>query len=708
MSLVAGSNARLEVPRERHHATEAEYAAWVKAFIPHYAARYQRMAAYRRFVQTWPDLEDWFRAPLLVRAGFTGGPLRATGRTDTFDASGYLVYLALVQGLGLDYEFPFVRKYAQLFSIPAGGKGLGVDLELFEAHKVRLIELGYGPQSSASNFTWATGRLLLHRGDPEITSITAEDLFDMAEQIRSFGQREDFAQLRAALYQKSPWQMTGHNAGERFARAHLAKVHCLHVLLFNIGQVTDSPLAGTSRRKSWEKNLLPEPCPPRIRAVVERYLLTRLEAQFDRPQTVRIAREGLRRFVNWLGREHPDITSLAQLDRALIEEYLRWLPTYLSQNTGEPLHVTTRKHEINAIGAFCRDTSMWGWEDVPGGPLLTTRDAPRRQETIPRYLPRHELDALMTAIEGLADPLQRTALLLLRWSGARRDEIRRLTWDCLDTYASGHPRLRIPVGKGHSERLVPLHADAAVALQEIINQAKAMKAVARRDPTTGRLENYIFVRKGKLLSSATLFEDAFEKACTAAGLVDSKGARTVSAHRLRHTLGTQLAEGGARIQTIMTILGHKSASMSMIYSRISDPEVRRQYEDALASGNRIAGPAAEALMNGRLDDESVHWLQTNFLKTELELGHCLRLPAEGPCECELMLTCPKFLTTSEYAPRLKARLEREDELVTDAEARGWQREVERHQATQRRIRQLLSDLDEDDIQRNSVTSPNAV
>jgi len=132
----------------------------------------------------------------------------------------------------------------------------------------------------------------------------------------------------------------------------------------------------------------------------------------------------------------------------------------------------------------------------------------------------------------------------------------------------------------------------------------------------------------------------------------------------------------------MTILGHKSASMSMIYSRISDPVVRRQYEEALASGNRIAGPAAEALMNGSLNDESVHWLQTNFLKTELELGHCLRLPAEGPCECELMLTCPKFLTTSEYAPRLKARLGREEELIADAEVQGWPREVERHQATQ--------------------------
>ena len=99
----------------------------------------------------------------------------------------------------------------------------------------------------------------------------------------------------------------------------------------------------------------------------------------------------------------------------------------------------------------------------------------------------------------------------------------------------------------------------------------------------------------------------------------------------------------------MAILGHKSAHMSLIYSRLSDPEIRRQYEQALAAGTRIAGPAASALLDGKLDDQAVHWLQANFLKTELELGHCLRLPAEGPCECDLVLNCPKFLTTSEYA-----------------------------------------------------------
>jgi len=113
--------------------------------------------------------------------------------------------------------------------------------------------------------------------------------------------------------------------------------------------------------------------------------------------------------------------------------------------------------------------------------------------------------------------------------------------------------------------------------------------MAGRDQTTGELVQYVFVRRGKLVSASTLFDDAIRTACAAAGLVDHRGQPTVSAHRLRHTLGTQLAEGGARLQTIMAVLGHKSTAMAMIYTRISDPEVRRQYEAALTAVN--ASPA---------------------------------------------------------------------------------------------------------------------
>jgi hypothetical protein len=88
----------------------------------------------------------------------------------------------------------------------------------------------------------------------------------------------------------------------------------------------------------------------------------------------------------------------------------------------------------------------------------------------------------------------------------------------------------------------------------------------------------------------------------------------------------------------------------------------------------------------------VDWLKTNFFKTELELGHCLRLPQEGPCECDLYLTCAKFVTTRAYAPRLRARRLREMELIGDAEAHDWAREVERHRCIVQRIDQLLTEL----------------
>jgi hypothetical protein len=177
-------------------------------------------------------------------------------------------------------------------------------------------------------------------------------------------------------------------------------------------------------------------------------------------------------------------------------------------------------------------------------------------------------------------------------------------------------------------------------------------------------------------------------------LLTPEGKPTITAHRFRHTVGTQLANRGAKLHTVMKVLGHQSANMALVYAQISDSEVLKDYQVVLGPGAIIAGPAADALRTGELSSEAVDWLSANLFKTELELGRCLRLPQEGPCECDLYLTCAKFVTTPAYAPRLRRRRRIEQELVADALARGWQREVERHQCTIRRLEQLLVDLGE--------------
>ena len=134
--------------------------------------------------------------------------------------------------------------------------------------------------------------------------------------------------------------------------------------------------------------------------------------------------------------------------------------------------------------------------------------------------------------------------------------------------------------------------------------------------------------------------------------------------------------------------------MTMVYAQISDAEVLSDYRSVLEHGALVAGPGAEAIRAGALSAGAVDWLRSNFLKTELELGHCLRLPSEGPCECDSYLSCSRFVTTPAYALRLRERHRLELTLAEDAGVRSWGHEVERHCAVARRIEQLLTDLRE--------------
>ena len=153
----------------------------------------------------------------------------------------------------------------------------------------------------------------------------------------------------------------------------------------------------------------------------------------------------------------------------------------------------------------------------------------------------------MDAIRALPDPFPRAAMLVARWSGARRSEVQRLTTDCLDSYADGTARLRIPVGKTGRERMIPLHDEAANALRKVLAIRGAVADRRLPDERTGEFVRFAFVWRGKLMSVRHLFGAPLEKVCEVAGLVDALGKPTITMHRFRHTIGTELAERGAKL-----------------------------------------------------------------------------------------------------------------------------------------------------------------
>jgi integrase len=656
------------------HCNEDVYARFVHT-LPSVTQAYRRqLLAWRhRFVERWPQLHIWFAAPLSLRVGRLPSEhrVRLTDRV-CYQARGYILFLALRGYIRLDYAWLLGAGHLYTERVAAH---LGLDLGL-ETLAAEAVALGFNRIAALAAMRWCVGRIALHAGILDVTQLRAEHLEELLEAIRCFGERED---LPAFYHSRAQYRISP-------SKNWITEVHQLQTVLFHRGQIAHEP------RKVMPTFMVRPPLPLKMQRVIDQWLAARRLT--DRPVTVSRLDLALRRFSSWLSTHEPEIRSFAQVDRPHVLRYLSVLMDEPLVSTGHPMAPNTRIGHISALAMFFRQTAAWGFDEVPGRPLLGPGDTPRRPQRVPRFIPADELARLMTVVQTLACPYQRAALLVARWSGARKGEIRRLAVDCLDAYPDGTPRLRVPVGKTRRERMVPLHDDAAAALREVIALRAGRGERAFTDELSGAPTHYLFMAHGKLLSDYYLFTTPLRQACQEAGLVDAHGRATVTPHRFRHTVGTQLAERGAKLHTIMQILGHTSVSMALVYAQISDPEVLRDYQNVLGPGATLAGPAAETLRSGAFPSATLDWLKTNFFKTELELGHCLRLPAEGPCECDLYLTCAKFVTTPAYAPRLRRRRQVELTLAADAEARGWKREVERHQATAVRLERLLVDLGE--------------
>lgn len=646
--------------------------------------RRRQLRFQRTFVRRYPDLDVWFDRPLRERVGWRRGEYQNRRRApeDGFDwaagrinhnARNYLLHLALTGAIRLDWGWLFGIGVLRPWPI---ADALGLPLRRHVEQLLRrAAELGLPAADSHQHVNWAVPRMLLHRGVSDLASLTIADADELRDVLRAV---VDVPQIDQVL---TPDQLT--------TTARVWATHAFHtgVLLYHAGIIDTLP------ERNRPKPLRPVSTVAAIATTMNSYLAER--ALSDRPATVGQIRAALLRLSDWLTQTRPDIKSLAELDRPAMLEFLTWIHAQAKwRHPEQPLSPAYRRMVIHQITAFFRNTAQAGWASVPARSPLTTTDIPRTVARVPRFIPDAQLDPLMDAIRRLECPLQRAALLVARWSGARRSEIGRLHLDCLDTYPDGTHRLRLAAGKSRKERVVPIHPEAADAVRALVHIRRTQPDRPIHDDDLGRRIRYLFLHNARLASPDYLFAAPLRAVCAELGLVTADGKSEIHPHRFRHTIGTQLGERGAKIQTIMKVLGHRSAGMSMTYTSISDPVVLADYQAVLQPGAVLAGPQAAAIRSGELTADAVNWLKTNFYKTELELGRCLRLPQEGPCECDLYLSCSKFVTTPDYVPRLRSRLQKEGLLVRDAEDRGWPREVERHRRTADRIRTLLEELGE--------------
>jgi integrase len=184
---------------------------------------------------------------------------------------------------------------------------------------------------------------------------------------------------------------------------------------------------------------------------------------------------------------------------------------------------------------------------------------------------------MLEEAQKLRTPQMHAALALDLNTGLRDKELREIRWEQVDLV---HKKA-LTVGKSKTDagtgRVIPLNDTAVVALE-----AHASWYIERFGEC--KPEWYLFAFGSPLPNDPTRpitsFKTAWIKVRQKAGV---KGRW----HDNRHTLVTELAEGGAGDEVIMSIAGHVSRAMLSRYSHVR-MEAKRRALDEVAARQRAA------------------------------------------------------------------------------------------------------------------------
>jgi integrase len=192
---------------------------------------------------------------------------------------------------------------------------------------------------------------------------------------------------------------------------------------------------------------------PRLAATMVRYLdQLRVSA---RPSTLSAYDDALRMFAGHITLAEPACRSVAALEHRHIEAHKTWMASRPGRSGG-PMSPTTISHRLCLLRTFFERIIDWDYDDAPRRCPIYKGDFPERDEPLPKFLDDPTAARFMAALA--TDPNKRRRLMveLLARTGMRAGELAALASDAMARIGDTH-WLRIPVGKLHNDRYVPLH-----------------------------------------------------------------------------------------------------------------------------------------------------------------------------------------------------------------------------------------------------------
>ena len=257
-----------------------------------------------------------------------------------------------------------------------------------------------------------------------------------------------------------------------------------------------------------------------------------------------------------------DLKRLSEkIDKSVTEIQAADLSRYVESLYGAGLSARSIARHITTLRNFYRFLMLEGQLLEDPTEFL---NQPRQWTTIPKYLNREEIEALIGAppVEKPTGLRDRAMLELLYATGLRVSELCGLTLSAVERDMG---ILRV-TGKGNKQRMVPFGQAAGQALDRYLGDARPRLL-------KGRASRYLFVTA----RGGSMTRQAFWKLLRGYGL-KAGISRSLTPHVIRHSFATHLVEGGADLRSVQIMLGHADISTTQVYTHVAQRRLREVIE----------------------------------------------------------------------------------------------------------------------------------
>ena len=379
----------------------------------------------------------------------------------------------------------------------------------------------------------------------------------------------------------------------------------------------------------------------------------------------------------WLQGEHPDITRADQWTRELAAEYVATVSrmkigdhvsrtTAITGTLGKPASARSKNYFLGAMRRFFADLQEWEW--IPrrfdpfrvfatprsikaligpaprtiaddlwakllwAGLNLTVADLPGHGSA-PRS---HSRGSGETLRNGSYYPLEMLRALSLVWlfAGLRSDEIVRLRVGC----ARHEPSIKPPEASPYWLLDVPVHKTGTALtkpIDPVVGEAIAGWERVRPDQPatcdgkTGEVVDFLFSYRARCVPREYVNQRLIPILCRKAGIPRSDARGSISSHRARSTIASQLfnAREPMTLFELQAWLGHRSPVTTQHYVAFAPTRLARAYTEAHYFQRNLR------MMDVLIDQEAIKSGATDESWRYYDLGH-------GFCSYEFFDQCP--------------------------------------------------------------------